>query len=158
MPIIGAVTGGLDFSNYFVPLSSEGDGGDFGRGEEAGRGAGVGQLLTIVINFLIVAWVLFLVVKASIDSNGWKPPNQRRRRRRPGRRPYLSKCGISCGKNLERVGYVNPAVSHLQRVNFAALRAKHPDKLLQDAVQALRRRMNAGIDVVPRFSGSGRAG
>ena len=44
MPIVGAVTGGLDFSNYFVGAVEQGDGRYAGRSEEAGRGAGVGQL------------------------------------------------------------------------------------------------------------------
>ena len=44
MPVVGAVTGGLDFSNYFVGAVEQGHGRHAGRSEEAGRGAGVGQL------------------------------------------------------------------------------------------------------------------
>ena len=44
MPIIGAVTGGLDFSNYFVGAVEVGDGAGAGRRQEAGRGARLGQL------------------------------------------------------------------------------------------------------------------
>ena len=44
MPVVGAVTGGLDFTNYFSALSSKVTADIAGRGEEAGRGAGVGQL------------------------------------------------------------------------------------------------------------------
>jgi Large-conductance mechanosensitive channel, MscL len=44
MPMIGAVTGGLDFSNYFVRLSSKVTADSLVRSQEAGRGSGVGQL------------------------------------------------------------------------------------------------------------------
>ena len=44
MPLIGAVTGGLDFSNYFVPLSSKVNAASLGRGEKTGRGVCLGQL------------------------------------------------------------------------------------------------------------------
>ena len=43
MPLIGSITGGLDFSNYFLPLSAKVNGIFAGRGQEAGRGAGLGQ-------------------------------------------------------------------------------------------------------------------
>lgn len=63
-PIIGLVTGGIDFSNLFVDLS-----GTAPATLTAARDAGVpvfayGAFLTAVINFLIIAWVVFLLVKA----------------------------------------------------------------------------------------------
>jgi large conductance mechanosensitive channel len=65
MPIIGAVTGGLDFSNYYVPLSGKVEGGAaYADAKKQGAVLGYGQFLTVAVNFLIVAGVLFLVVQA----------------------------------------------------------------------------------------------
>src|SRR5215217_5493924 len=65
MPIVGAVTGGLDFSNYYVPLSSKVQTGlAYADAKKQGAVLGYGQFLTILLNFLIVAFVLFLVVRA----------------------------------------------------------------------------------------------
>ena len=64
MPIIGAVTGGLDFSNYFIKLSSKVTADSLVEAKKQGAVLAWGNFLTIVINFLIIAWVLFLVIKA----------------------------------------------------------------------------------------------
>jgi large conductance mechanosensitive channel len=64
MPIIGAITGGLDFSNYFVPLSSKVTAGSLVEARKQGAVLAWGNFLTLVINFVIIAWALFLVVKA----------------------------------------------------------------------------------------------
>jgi large conductance mechanosensitive channel len=65
MPIVGAVTGGLDFSNYYVRLSSSvQSGAAYADAKKQGAVLGYGQFITVAINFLIVAAVLFLVVKA----------------------------------------------------------------------------------------------
>jgi large conductance mechanosensitive channel len=63
-PIIGLVTGGVDFSNLFIDLSGTGP-----ASLAAARDAGApvfayGAFITAVINFLIIAWVVFLLVKA----------------------------------------------------------------------------------------------
>jgi len=64
MPIIGAVTGGLDFSNYYTALSAKVQPGlSYADAKKQGAVLGWGQFLTIALNFLIVAWVLFMVVK-----------------------------------------------------------------------------------------------
>jgi large conductance mechanosensitive channel len=64
MPIIGAIVGGLDFSNYYIPLSSAVKTGmSYGDAKKAGAVLGYGQFLTIALNFLIIAAALFLVVK-----------------------------------------------------------------------------------------------
>jgi len=62
-PILGAVTGGLDFSNYFAPLSSKVTAGSLADAKKQGAVLAWGNFLTIVINFIIIAWVLFMVVK-----------------------------------------------------------------------------------------------
>jgi len=63
MPIVGAITGGLDFSNYFVALSSKVTAASLAEAKKQGAVLAWGSFLTIAINFLIIAWVLFLVVK-----------------------------------------------------------------------------------------------
>ena len=64
MPIVGAVTGGLDFSSYYVPLASAiHDHPAYADAKKAGAVLGYGQFLTVAINFLIIAFILFLVVR-----------------------------------------------------------------------------------------------
>ncbi|CAA0113868.1 Large-conductance mechanosensitive channel [Starkeya nomas] len=63
MPIVGAILGGLDFSNYFVGLSSNVTATSLAAAREQGAVLAYGNFLTIVINFLIIAWILFMVVK-----------------------------------------------------------------------------------------------
>jgi large conductance mechanosensitive channel len=63
MPIIGSITGGVDFSNYFLPLSSKVTAGVLVDAKKQGAVLAWGNFLTLVINFLIIAFALFLVVK-----------------------------------------------------------------------------------------------
>ena len=70
MPAIGALFGGADFSNYFILLSVpdgyEGSLSDYAALKEAGAAMiGYGAFLTAVINFLILAFVIFLLVRAA---------------------------------------------------------------------------------------------
>ena len=62
-PIIGAITGGLDFSNHFIPLSSKATADSLAEARKQGAVLAWGSFLTFVINFIIVAAVLFVVVK-----------------------------------------------------------------------------------------------
>jgi large conductance mechanosensitive channel len=65
MPAIGAITGGLDFSNYYLPLSSKVQTGlAYTEAKKQGAVLGYGQFITVSLNFLIVAFVLFLVIRA----------------------------------------------------------------------------------------------
>jgi len=63
MPLIGAITGGLDFSNYFVPLSAKVTATSLADARKQGAVLAWGNFVTLVINFLIIAWVLFLAIK-----------------------------------------------------------------------------------------------
>jgi large conductance mechanosensitive channel len=64
MPIIGAVTGGLDFSNYYAALSSKVQPGlSYADAKKQGAVLGWGQFLTLSLNFLLIAWVLFIAIK-----------------------------------------------------------------------------------------------
>ena len=64
MPIIGAVTGGFDFSNYFIKLSSKVTADSLVEAKKQGAVLAWGNFVTIVINFMIIAFVLFLVIRA----------------------------------------------------------------------------------------------
>jgi large conductance mechanosensitive channel len=63
MPIIGGVTGGLDFSNYFVALSSKVTAASLDEAKKQGAVLAWGHFLTLVINFVIISFVLFLVIR-----------------------------------------------------------------------------------------------
>jgi len=64
MPVVGAVTGGVDFSNYFVKLSPKVTAGTLVEAKKQGAVLAWGNFFTIVINFIIIAFVLFLVIRA----------------------------------------------------------------------------------------------
>ncbi|WP_182084779.1 large conductance mechanosensitive channel protein MscL [Aureimonas sp. ME7] len=63
MPIVGLITGGVDFSNQFVALSSNVTATSLAQAREQGAVLAYGNFLTLLINFIIVAFVLFMVVK-----------------------------------------------------------------------------------------------
>ncbi len=63
MPIVGAVTGGLDFSNHFVALSKSVTAPALADAKKQGAVLAWGNFLTVVLNFIIIAWVLFMVVR-----------------------------------------------------------------------------------------------
>ena len=64
MPIVGAITGGLDFSNYFFPLSAKVTAGSLEEAKKQGAVLAWGHFITLVLNFIIIAFVLFLVIRA----------------------------------------------------------------------------------------------
>src|SRR5215470_15912895 len=65
MPLIGRITGGLNFTDYFIGLTpAASQASTYDAAKKAGATLGYGNFITITINFLIIAWVLFLVVKA----------------------------------------------------------------------------------------------
>jgi large conductance mechanosensitive channel len=74
MPIIGAITGGLDFSNYFIPLSSKVTATSLAEAKRQGAVLAYGSFLTIVLNFLIVAWALFFSIKGINQLQKPAPP------------------------------------------------------------------------------------
>lgn len=71
MPAVGAVFGGLDFSSQFVllgpvPADYQGPLTDYAQLKAAGAPVlGWGQFVTVVINFLILAFIIFLIVRAA---------------------------------------------------------------------------------------------
>jgi large conductance mechanosensitive channel len=64
MPIIGSITGGLDFSNYFTGLSKAVTASNLADARKQGAVLAWGNFLTLTINFLIIAFVLFVVIRA----------------------------------------------------------------------------------------------
>ena len=76
MPLIGAITGGLDFTSYFVrlgdvPAGYTGSLDDYAALKKAGVPLlGFGSFLTVVLNFLIVALAVFLLVKSANRAAG----------------------------------------------------------------------------------------
>lgn len=82
MPVIGAVFGGLDFSSYFVrlgeiPAGYTGSPADYAALKKAGVPLfGYGAFLSAVIKFLILAFVIFLLVKAANRAMGRRIPEE----------------------------------------------------------------------------------
>jgi large conductance mechanosensitive channel len=74
MPIIGAVSGGLDFSNYFIKLSSKVTADSLAEAKKQGPVLGWGNFLTLLVNFVIVAWALFMVIKGMNKLKKDEPP------------------------------------------------------------------------------------
>lgn len=62
MPIIGVVTGGLDFSQIYWQMSGA-PGATLDEARKNGATLAYGHFITLAINFLIVAWVLFVIVR-----------------------------------------------------------------------------------------------
>ena len=71
MPVVGAIFGGLDFSSYFmllgpVPEGYTGSLTNYAALKAAGAPVlGFGQFITVVINFLILAFIIFLLVRTA---------------------------------------------------------------------------------------------
>ncbi|MGB7204334.1 MAG: large conductance mechanosensitive channel protein MscL [Anderseniella sp.] len=65
MPIVGAITGGVDFSNLFAPLAEGVTAGTLAAAKEQGAVLAYGNFITAVVNFLIIAFILFMIVRAA---------------------------------------------------------------------------------------------
>jgi large conductance mechanosensitive channel len=74
MPIVGAIFGGLDFNNYFLGLSSNVTAGTIDAAREQGATFAYGSFITVLINFLILAFILFQMVKISNRMKKAEPP------------------------------------------------------------------------------------
>jgi large conductance mechanosensitive channel len=73
MPIVGFLTGGVDFSQKFLQLAGT-QAGSLAAAKEAGATFAYGNFLTILINFLILAFILFQLVKMSNRMKKAAPP------------------------------------------------------------------------------------
>jgi len=62
MPVMGKIVGGLDFSNYFIPLSGQ-TAATLAEAKKAGAVLAYGNFITVVINFVILAFIIFIMVR-----------------------------------------------------------------------------------------------
>jgi large conductance mechanosensitive channel len=62
MPLVGKLVGGLDFSNYFIPLAGQ-TATTLAEAKKAGAVLAYGNFISIVLNFVILAFIIFLMVK-----------------------------------------------------------------------------------------------
>jgi large conductance mechanosensitive channel len=62
MPLVGKVLGGLDFSNYFIPLAGQ-TATNLVDAKKAGAVFAYGSFITVAINFAILAFIIFMMVK-----------------------------------------------------------------------------------------------
>ncbi len=63
MPVVGVIIGGIDFSNYFIALNDKVTATTLTAAKEQGAVFAYGNFITVIINFMILAWIIFLMVK-----------------------------------------------------------------------------------------------
>lgn len=63
MPIVGKLVGGLDFSNYYLPLNGQNTGLALVEAKKAGAVIAYGNFLTIALNFIILAFIIFQMIR-----------------------------------------------------------------------------------------------
>ncbi|MGZ8290063.1 MAG: large conductance mechanosensitive channel protein MscL [Telluria sp.] len=64
MPPISRLFGGLDFANYYIPLNNQGMQLSLAEAKKAGAVIAYGNFLTVLLNFVILAFVIFLMIRA----------------------------------------------------------------------------------------------
>lgn len=73
MPVVSKLFGGLDFSNYFVPLAGQ-TATTLVEAKKAGAVLAYGNFITIALNFVILAFIVFLMVKQINKLRKTEPP------------------------------------------------------------------------------------
>ncbi len=63
MPVVSKIIGGLDFSSYYIPLNHQGWSLPLAEAKKAGAVLAYGNFLTILINFILLAFVIFQMVR-----------------------------------------------------------------------------------------------
>ena len=63
MPMVGRIFGGLDFSNYYLPLNNQGTQLTLVEAKKAGAVLAYGNFITILLNFIILAFIIFQMVR-----------------------------------------------------------------------------------------------
>lgn len=63
MPVVSRIFGGLDFSNYYLPLAGQAAGLPLAEAKKAGAVFAYGNFITVSLNFLILAFIIFIMVK-----------------------------------------------------------------------------------------------
>ena len=74
MPLVGLLLGGLSFENYFIPLSAAVTADTLAAAREQGAVLAWGNFVTIVINFLIIAFIIFQIVRIVNRFSAPPPP------------------------------------------------------------------------------------
>lgn len=74
MPIVGRIAGGLDFSSYYLPLSGQEYGLPLAEARKAGAVFAYGNFITIALNFIILAFIIFMMVKWINRLRAAEPP------------------------------------------------------------------------------------
>lgn len=64
MPLVSKIFGGLDFSSYYIPLNSQGFNLPLADAKKAGAVFAYGNFITVLLNFIILAFIIFLMVRA----------------------------------------------------------------------------------------------
>jgi large conductance mechanosensitive channel len=73
MPLVGRLLGGLDFSNYFIALSGQ-TATNLADAKKAGAVFAYGSFITVAINFVILAFIIFMMVKQINRLKNEAPP------------------------------------------------------------------------------------
>lgn len=75
MPVVGKLVGGLDFSNYYIPLNGQSTMLTLVEAKKGGAVLAYGSFITILLNFLILAFVIFQMIRA-INKARRVPPKE----------------------------------------------------------------------------------
>jgi len=63
MPLVGKLVGGLDFSSYYIPLAGQAAGLTLAEAKKTGAVFAYGNFITILVNFIILAFIIFMMVR-----------------------------------------------------------------------------------------------
>jgi large conductance mechanosensitive channel len=63
MPVVGRIFGGLDFSSYYLPLAGQAYGLPLAEAKKTGAVLAYGNFITVAMNFAILAFIIFLMVR-----------------------------------------------------------------------------------------------
>lgn len=74
MPVVGKFVGGLDFSNYYIPLNNQPLDLTLTEAKKAGAVLAYGNFLTIALNFLLLAFIIFQMVRMLNQARRNTPP------------------------------------------------------------------------------------
>jgi large conductance mechanosensitive channel len=74
MPIVSRIFGGLDFSSYYIPLAGQATGMALAEAKKAGAVFAYGTFLTVAVNFVILAFIIFMMVRAINKLKTQEPP------------------------------------------------------------------------------------
>jgi large conductance mechanosensitive channel len=73
MPLVGRVFGGLDFNNYYIPLAGQ-TATNLADAKKAGAVFAYGSFITVALNFAILAFIIFIMVRQINKLRASTPP------------------------------------------------------------------------------------